>query len=261
MKQYIYLAPNVERTALKIGYSDSPDTRLWSIDGDINYDKTIAFECNTVRSTEKFLHTYFEDFSIEIYKGNGKTEWFEISILPIVIETIRKYKKMLSIEEQHDYCDVFEIKTPSKFGRPKGHRKLAGILTPEEFNSLIGKTFMENHGLRNATILYLSHYTNIKANNLAKLNMGDLEAKVDKVNNKELQQILYRYIDFRKTKDGLVYNILAPAFVSQKGLRFTPNSLVRMILNVYINLGFVDCSYTSGKRSELYIACDRILFT
>ena len=137
---------------------------------------------------------------------------------------------------------------------------LSGILTPEDFDSFIVQVADGNHGIRNVAIFYLSHYANVKSRNLVKLNMGDLETSLSGIYNNDLKAALYNYIIFRKDNDGLVYNVAAPAFASQKGLRFSADTLRRMVRNVYKSTGYQDCSYSSGQKSELWVAYDRLVF-
>jgi integrase/recombinase XerD len=60
---------------------------------------------------------------------------------------------------------------------------------------------------------------------------------------------LMDYIQERIEQDKTTFNIDAPLFRSQKKTKFSPNSMVRVICDIYKNAGFKDASSHSGRRT------------
>ena len=114
---YLYHAPNIERTGIKIGFSITPISRLNVVVGDIDYKRTYVFECENVPAVEDFCHKYFTDFSINLYEsGDGYTEWFDICIQKVAKDLMLRNKKLLGITDHFNYLDRFNLKmdTPLK---------------------------------------------------------------------------------------------------------------------------------------------------
>ena len=113
---YLYLAPNIEKTGIKIGFSVEPTSRLNGVVGNIDYKKTYIFECKNVASVEDFCHKYFSEFSINLYEsGDGHTEWFDICIRKVAKDLILRNMKLLGIIDHFNYLDRFDktiTKTP-----------------------------------------------------------------------------------------------------------------------------------------------------
>lgn len=104
---YLYLAPNIERSAFKIGYSNNPASRLTKVDGNINFNKTYIFECAKPCKIESFCHKHFKDFKRKIYEGDGHTEWFDISIFELAKELLIKNVTLLQILDHFAYNKRF----------------------------------------------------------------------------------------------------------------------------------------------------------
>ena len=136
---------------------------------------------------------------------------------------------------------------------------LSGILTPDDFNSLIEQIAERNHGIRNVAIFYLNHFADVRSRHLVKLRLRDLEACINGIYNPDLKMALSNYITFRKDTD-VIYNNERVAFISQKGMSFTADTVRCMVKNVYKSMGYNDCLYSTGHKSELWVAHDRLLF-
>lgn len=119
-----------------------------------------------------------------------------------------------------------------------------------------------SHALRNRTILLVSHYLGLRAKELALLLVGDvfdlhqgqvrevvrlLKTKGDKFReaflvNDEVRDHLRRYLVTRPARAD------APLFLSQKGGAFSPNTMQKLLHNIYAEAGIAASSH-SGRRS------------
>jgi integrase/recombinase XerD len=247
MAHYLYFAPNKDGSAFKIGFSIAPDSRLNIVEGDIDYPKTYLFECKnkaSMKAVEDFSHKYFEDFKVEIYEGDGKTEWFDISIFKVAINTLLDNRKILGIVNHFKFKENFTEKKK----RPRAER---GILTEEELVDFMDILKADRLGLRNAAILATSHYLGYKVSQIAPLNIEDAVKNLDGIKNQPFKDILKEYIDQRKEQDGTTFNMKAPLFRSQRGMRLTPGALARALLLLYKKNGYPDCSSETGRKSAL----------
>ena len=107
MIENMYFAPNVERTAFKIGFSITPDLRLDTVVGDINYAKTYIFECEDSRASEDFCHKFFKEFNVRIYEGDGASEWFDISIFKVALKKVIRHAELLGITNHFKFLEKF----------------------------------------------------------------------------------------------------------------------------------------------------------
>jgi len=105
---YLYFAPNIEKSGIKIGFSKYPDKRLDEVVGDIDYNKTYLFKCDNANAVEDFCHKYFKDFKVNIYEsGDGHTEWFNPCISTVAKELVLKHSELLGITEHFKYLNEF----------------------------------------------------------------------------------------------------------------------------------------------------------
>jgi len=107
---YLYFAPNVEKTAFKIGFSNNPRSRLVTVVGEINYDKTYMFECENATAVENFCHLHFKEYNTRIYKGDGHTEWFDIAIFKVAKDLIIRQTELLGIIGHFPFLYKFKPK-------------------------------------------------------------------------------------------------------------------------------------------------------
>ena len=107
MMQHMYFAPNVEKTAFKIGFSITPDLRLDKVVGNISYAKTYIFECEDSKATEDFCHKFFKEFNVRIYEGDGASEWFDISIFKVALKKVIRHAELLGITKHFKFLERF----------------------------------------------------------------------------------------------------------------------------------------------------------
>ena len=148
----------------------------------------------------------------------------------------------------------------------------AATLTDSQLNQLFKRISVGNHAKRNETIIALSHYLALRAKELASLRISDvldnngkictvlrLQACYTKgnkhrdvpISNTKLRKVLQEWISYRQKIDGALFNTDAALFRSQKGLKFTANSMTRMINLLYKNNGYENCSSHTGRRSAI----------
>jgi len=150
----------------------------------------------------------------------------------------------------------------------------ARVLTTPEFKRVIKMQTNTKFGLRNVVLLHLSFYLGLRAKEMSSLRVGDitdstgalknevlLKRKMTKGNkqrrfyltNDKLTKILIQYLEKRKS-DGTGQPD-APLVLSQKGGRFTPNSLQQLFSRMYHAVGLDGATSHSGRRSF----CTRLL--
>jgi len=144
---YLYFAPNKERTAFKMGFSITPDIRLDTVVGDINYDKTYLFECDDAHATERFCHQYFKDFNVKIYEGDGATEWFDISIFKVALKKVIRHAELLGIVNHYKFMNRFtpivKCKMPN-YQAAEGLIEFDDVIPPDPCVNLAHRTNYKN---------------------------------------------------------------------------------------------------------------------
>lgn len=153
--------------------------------------------------------------------------------------------------------------------RSKGATGQARVLEDPEIKQVLRVTAVGRHAKRNLSILILSHYLGLRAKELASLSIQDvydglgpkktlrLVASYTKghkhrdltLEHKTVVTALTDFVTERKQSDGLAFNLESPLFRSQKGIRFSANSMVQLIGKLYAQAGFPDASSHSGRRS------------
>lgn len=155
-----------------------------------------------------------------------------------------------------------------KKGRPKGVIGKARVLTKAQIQVIISEAKRPENGgrhcHRNSTILAVSYYLGLRAKELSGLNMRDvlgsnnlvldsINLTVTKSNKprtiyipKILQRILH---DFITTHNRISCTDASPLFKSQKGSRFTPNTMQCLMKRIYLKCGYIGCSSHTGRRS------------
>jgi integrase/recombinase XerD len=159
--------------------------------------------------------------------------------------------------------------TTSKSGRKVGSTGQARVLSEKEVKQILKVISVGNNAKRNTSIVILSHYLGLRAKELAALKIRDvyedgalkktlrLVAAYTKGNkhrdvsleNTTVINALTDSINVRIELDKSTFHIDAPLFRSQKKTNFSPNSMVRVIGDIYKNAGFSDASSHSGRRS------------
>lgn len=156
-----------------------------------------------------------------------------------------------------------------KAGRPTGTTGQARVLDEKELKQVLKMVEIGNHAKRNAAIVILSNYLGLRAKELAALKISDVveHDKIKKVlrllagytkgakhrdislEHKTVTKAIQEYIAERKAEDGAIFNIEAPLFRSQKKTAFSPNSMARVLIDIYQDAGFKDASSHTGRRS------------
>ena len=143
----------------------------------------------------------------------------------------------------------------------------ANTLSETQFKKLIKLVSIGNNAERNTTILYFSYYLGLRAKELSNIKIKDvqgkdilkLQASYTKGNkhrdiplsNKTIQKVITLYIQYLKNTKGMLFNENNTLFTSQKGSGFSPNSMVRLINNLYKDNGYDGYSSHSGRRSMI----------
>lgn len=156
-----------------------------------------------------------------------------------------------------------------KAGRPVGSTGKAAVINDKELTKVLESIKGKGHHVeRNGLVITLSNYLGLRAKELAALKISDvydgspkktlrLIASYTKgskhrdvsLENVKVQKAISIYITHRIQSDGMTFNTEAPLFRSQKGTAFSPNSMTRLLTDIYRNAGFKECSSHTGRRS------------
>ncbi|WP_217363437.1 tyrosine-type recombinase/integrase [Duganella dendranthematis] len=126
------------------------------------------------------------------------------------------------------------------------------------------------HAKRNVALLYCSFGLGLRAKEMAALKikhvLGIDGSILDEINltgnmtkgskqrhayltNPRVIAAIRDFIDDRQEREGILFNIEAPLFKSQKGSSFTPNSLQQLFHRMYQDAKLQGASSHSGRRS------------
>lgn len=156
----------------------------------------------------------------------------------------------------------------ARAGRPVGTTGQARVLDEKELKRVLINVAAGKNAARNTAIVVLSNYLGLRAKELAALKIGDvvendrlktvlrLVAAYTKgakhrdvsLENKAVINALTAYIDERRAE----HPTLSPGFSlfrPERGGNFSPNSMVRVLGDIYRNAGFADASSHTGRRS------------
>lgn len=99
MVDYLYLLPNRERSAFKIGVTRRPEERVREIGAPLDVDDAVFFEVpwGKAYSLEKRLHSVFAAHACPVAYGSGNTEWFDHSVLAIARRFIEQFRADLGV--------------------------------------------------------------------------------------------------------------------------------------------------------------------
>ena len=159
--------------------------------------------------------------------------------------------------------------TTKSAGRTKGTTGQAKVLDEREMKQVFKFIEVGSHSKRNTAIVILSHYLGLRSKELASLKINDVyeNGSVKKVlrliasytkgakhrdvslENKSVIKAITDLIKERIEEDKSTFNLDAPLFRSQKKTAFSPNSMVRVLGDIYKSAGFNDASSHSGRRS------------
>ncbi|MDH5548080.1 MAG: site-specific integrase [Gammaproteobacteria bacterium] len=146
----------------------------------------------------------------------------------------------------------------------------AKVLTEEELKRLLKLVSTDRHASRNTALLYISFGLGLRVKEIAALSIrdvfteaGELREELNLIRrmtkgakqrhvyltNPRVRSALTAYLTERRQLDGATFHPDAPLFRSQKGLRFSPNSLQQVFQRMFKSAGIEGASSHSGRRS------------
>jgi integrase/recombinase XerD len=146
----------------------------------------------------------------------------------------------------------------------------AKVLSERELSRVVNMVKKKAHAKRNVALLYCSFGLGLRAKEMAALRikhvMGadghileeiNLTGSMTKGNkqrhayltNPKVVGALLDFINDRKKHEGILFNLGAPLFKSQKGSSFSPNSLQQLFHRMYQEAKLQGASSHSGRRT------------
>ena len=146
----------------------------------------------------------------------------------------------------------------------------AKVLSDVEFKRVLKNLAGEPHAARNTALLYLSFGLGLRVKEIAALSMadvtdagGDLKEEINLLRrmtkggkqrhvyltSPKVQIALRVYLDERRQDPRHPLAPKSPLFLSNKGNRFTPNSLQQVFKRLYTQAGIEGASSHSGRRT------------
>lgn len=146
----------------------------------------------------------------------------------------------------------------------------AKVLSEREFSRVVNVVKKKAHAKRNAALLYCSfglglrakemaalkvkHVLGIDENLLEEINLTGAMTKGGKqrhvyVTNPRVAAAIRDFIADRQNREGVLFNLEAPLFKSQKGSSFSPNSLQQLFHRMYRDAKLQGASSHSGRRT------------
>jgi integrase/recombinase XerD len=146
----------------------------------------------------------------------------------------------------------------------------AKVLNDIEFRRVNQSLKSKRHSKRNTALLYCSFGLGLRAKELSLLTIrhvleswGDL---VDEINlessitkgkkqrhayltNSKVRNALLTYLEERRSNEGILFNLDAPLFESQKGGAFSPNTMQQLFHQLYADARIPGASSHSGRRT------------
>lgn len=125
------------------------------------------------------------------------------------------------------------------------------------------------HARRNAAMLAVSYRLGFRAKEITALRVKDVleengklreecslsadmtkggKPRVAYLTNPVVRQALRDYLDERRQREDILFNVEAPLFKSQKGGRFTPNTMQQLLRRLHDRAGIVGGRSHSGRR-------------
>jgi len=146
----------------------------------------------------------------------------------------------------------------------------AKVLGERELSRVINVIKRKAHAKRNVALLYCSFGLGLRAKEMAALRikhvLGVDGSLLDEINltagmtkgskqrhayltNPKVVRALQDFISERKKREGILFNLEAPLFRSQKGSSFSPNSLQQLFHRMYRDAKLQGASSHSGRRT------------
>jgi integrase/recombinase XerD len=146
----------------------------------------------------------------------------------------------------------------------------AKVLSERELSRVVNMVKKKAHAKRNVALLYCSFGLGLRAKEMAALRikhvMGGDGNMLEEINltgsmtkgnkqrhayltNPKVVGALLDFINERRKREGMLFNLEAPLFRSQKGSSFSPNSLQQLFHRMYSEAKLHGASSHSGRRT------------
>lgn len=146
----------------------------------------------------------------------------------------------------------------------------AKVLSERELSRVVNMVKKKAHAKRNTALLYCSFGLGLRAKEMAALRIkhvlgvnGNLLEEINLIGamtkggkqrhvyltNAKVVGAIRDFIDDRQEREGILFNLEAPLFKSQKGSSFTPNSLQQLFHRMYLDAKLQGASSHSGRRT------------
>jgi integrase/recombinase XerD len=145
----------------------------------------------------------------------------------------------------------------------------ARVPTESELKRLFGIAKAGNHARRNAAMLAVSYRLGFRAKEIASLRVKDVlddngrlreecrltgamtkggKPRAAYLTNLAVRQAIKEYLDERRGREDILFNVEAPLFRSQKGNAFTPNTMQQLLKRLHDRAGIIGGRSHSGRR-------------
>jgi len=142
--------------------------------------------------------------------------------------------------------------------------KQAKTLNERELKVVLAHCATRRHGARDRAIVLVSFYAGLRAKEIAALSIGNVLAENGEIREEcvltpsQTKGSKARRVFFstklRKELSNYVHKIdrriaTNPLFETQKGTRFSANTMCQLFLDIYLQCGIIGASSHSGRRS------------
>lgn len=146
----------------------------------------------------------------------------------------------------------------------------AKVLSDRELSRVVNVVKKKAHAKRNVALLYCSFGLGLRAKEMAALKVkhvfgvdGDMLEEINLtgamtkgskqrhayLTNPKVVGAIRDFITDRQKREGILFNLEAPLFKSQKGGSFSPNSLQQLFHRMYLDAKLQGASSHSGRRT------------
>jgi integrase/recombinase XerD len=146
----------------------------------------------------------------------------------------------------------------------------AKVLSDQEIKRVLNSLRKGNHSKRNVALFYFSLRLGLRAKEMALLRVNDvlapdgeiieevsLHSSITKggkqryifLTNEKVRNALREYLKDRQEQQGILFRRTAPLFQSQRGNKFSPNTLQQLFHRIYKHVGIHGASSHSGRRT------------
>ena len=146
----------------------------------------------------------------------------------------------------------------------------APVLTESQFRRVVAAAKSSTHPRRNLTLLYFSFSLGLRANEMSSLLVRDVlspggevkdevlltkastkggKQRLVYLSNKDVRRSLVEYIKQRQVESRNGLRPDAALFLSQKGGRFSPNTMQMLFKRLFVLAGIENASSHSGRRT------------